>query len=491
MLPRLPYRIQIPLGLAVAVTVAVLLTSAVTARLAARTARSESLATLQRSMDLLVAQGRPLLIAEDTWHAYALLRNVAALLPNADKGLARAALLDADGRILAGSDPARLPTGDQALGVAVNGRVLPRTQDLQETRTMDAGDGSLARIQPIRSDDEKTIGYVFAEVDASAFAPDWVALARPALIGAALAVLVLVPLGWLIGRRMARPVADMANCIAQIGRVDLNKLRQMVPQVDDPELKRIAGAVRQLLEEMLARQANEQRALSAERLAAIGRITAAVAHEINNPLAGLLTATQTLRLHGASPDTQVRTVGLLERGLDQIHTITAALLPQARVEDRCLSAHDFDDVITLARATAHQHGITVSSELQLHSDLLVPSSLFRQVMLNLLLNAIKAAGENGQVFASLHASRRTVRFTITNTGHVLSSDELQRRLNIDEGQSQDPHGFGLWICQEFAVRYGGGLAALDTCAVRPPFRTCLNFWLPNRLLHDDQKPAVD
>lgn len=489
MLPRLPYRIQIPLGLAVAVTVSVLLMSVVTAQISARTARQESVATLQRVMDLLVAQGRPLLVAEDTWHAFDLLRNTAALLPDADKGYARAAILDADGRFLAGSDPQRLPTGEQALGVSVNGRMLPRAKELQAARTISSGDGSLTVLQPIRSEDEKVIGFVLAEVDAKAFAPDWAALATPALIGAALAVLVLVPLGWMIGRRMARPVAQMAHCIAQIGRVDLIELQELVPQASDPELSRIAGSVRRLLAEMSARQANEQRALAAERLAAVGRITAAVAHEINNPLAGLLTATRTLRLHGEASDTRARTVDLLERGLDQIHTITAALLPQARVEDRCLNPHDLDDVITLARATASLHSVTVTSELQLESDLHVPSSIFRQVMLNLLLNAIKAAGENGQIFASLHASRRTVQFTVTNTGHVLSSDELQQRLNAEDGN--DPHGFGLWICQEFAVRYGGGFAAMDTCAVRPPFRTCLNFWLPNRLIHDDEKPAVD
>lgn len=489
MLPRLPYHIQIPLGLVAAVTVAVLLTSAVTAQLAARTARQETSAALQRSMDLLVAQGRPLLVAEDTWRAYALLRNTAALLPDADKGLARAALLDAEGRILAGSDPLRLPTGDQALGVVVNGRVLPQARELQGAQIVDANDGSLAVIQPIRSEDDKIIGYVLTEVDAGAFVPDWLALARPALIGAALAVLVLVPLGWMIGHRMARPVAEIANSIAQIGRLDLNKLRQTLPQVGDPELSRIAGAVGRLLDELSTREANEQRAFAAERLAAIGRITAAVAHEINNPLAGLLTATQTLRLHGATPDTRARTTELIERGLNQIRVITAALLPQARAEDRCLRPHDLEDVITLAQATAHQRGVSVTSELQLHSDLRVPSSLFRQVMLNLLLNAIKAAGEDGQVFASLHASRHTVRFTVTNTGHVLSSEELQQQLTAEEGHN--PQGFGLWICQELAVRYGGGLAALDTCAVRPPFRTCLNFWLPNRVLHDDKKTDAD
>lgn len=489
MLPRLPYRIQIPLGLALAVTLSVLLVSVVAAKISARTARQEIVTTVGRVTELLVAQGRPLLMAEDTWRAYALLRNTSALLPDAGKGYTRAAILDAEGRFLAGSDPKRLPTGEQALGVAVNGRLLPLAKDVLSARTMDAGDGRLALIQPIRSDDEKVIGFVFAEVDAGAFAPDWAALATPALIGAALAVLLLVPLGWLAGRRMAQPVAQMAHCISQIGRVNLQELQQLVPHVRDPELNRIAGAVRRLLAEMSARQANEQRALSAERLAAVGRITAVVAHEINNPLAGLLTATQTLRLHGEAPDTRLRTVDLIERGLHQIRIMTAALLPQARVEDRCMSPNDLDDVITLARATATQHSVAVTSVLENDADLCVPSSVFRQVMLNLLLNAIKAAGQGGQVHATLRSDAQSVRFVVANTGQVMASEELQQRLHAED--SNDPHGFGLWICHEFAVRYGGGLEATEPGAIPPPFCTSLSFWLPKQTHHDNQKIIAD
>lgn len=489
MLPRLPYRVQIPLGLALAVTLSVLLVSTVAAQISARTARQEIVAAVQRVTEVLAAQGRPLIAAEDTWRAFELLRNMAALLPDAGKGYARAAILDAEGRFLAGSDPLRLPTGEQALGVMVNGRMLPPVKDVRKARSLHTNDGSLALIQPMLSDDEQIVGFVLAEVDAAAFAPDWAALATPALIGAALAVLVLVPLGWLAGRRMARPVAQMAHCIAQIGREDLTELQARVPQVADPELRRIAGAVRRLLREMSVRQENEQRALSAERLAAVGRITAAVAHEINNPLAGLLTATRTLRLRGDAPDTRQRTLDLIERGLHQIRTMTAALLPQARVEERCMNPADLDDVITLARATATMHSVEVTSELVLGADMCVPSSLFRQVMLNLLLNAIKAAGDGGRVHATLTSDGKTVRFTVDNTGDVLSPQELLQRLRAED--RNDPHGFGLWICREFAVRYGGAFTAAETDAVPPPFRTRLNFWLPNNVLHDHKKPAAD
>lgn len=489
MLPRLPYRIQIPLGLALAVTLSVLLVSVVAAQISARSARLGIVSTAQRVVDLLVAQGKPLVAQDDTWHAFTLLRNTAALLPQTGQGQSRAALLDAQGRFLAGSDPFRLPTGEQALGVQINGRLLPTVSNATGPKSLTTPDGGITLLEPIRSDDDQIIGYVFAEVDAAAFAPDWAALSTPALLGAALAIIVLVPLGWLLGRRMARPIAQTAECIAKIGHTDAAQLQLMLPQVDDPELNRIAGAVRQLLIETAAHQANAARALSAERLAAVGRITAAVAHEINNPLAGLITATRTLRLHGDAPDTRNRSLDLIERGLQQIRTMTTALLPQAKVEDRCMTPDDFVDVLTLARATAAQHFVTISSELDQQSDLCAPSTVFRQVMLNLLLNATKAAGPSGQVHACLMADAQKVSFVLCNTGNHLSNEALQQRLNAED--RNDPHGFGLWICQEFAMRHGGGFTASAAADIAPPFATCLSFWLPNHAQHDNQKAASD
>lgn len=489
MLPRLPYHIQIPLVLALAVTLSVLLVSAVAAQISARSARLEIVSTVQRVVDLLVAQGKPLLAQDDIWHAYTLLRSTAALLPQTSKGQSRAALLDVQGRFLAGSDPTRLPTGEQALGVLINGRLLPTVNAAIRPKTLTTPDGGMTLIEPIRSDDDQVIGFVFAEVDAAAFAPDWAALSTPALIGAALAIIVLVPLGWLLGRRMARPIAQTANCIAQIGHTDAEQLQLLIPHVRDPELDRIAGAVRQLLIETSARQANAKRALSAERLAAVGRITAAVAHEINNPLAGLITATRTLRLHGDAPDARNRSLELIERGLQQIRTITTALLPQAKVEDRCMTPDDMDDVLTLARATAAQHFVTITSELHQQADLRVPSTVFRQVMLNLLLNAIRASGQSGQVHACLHIDGHKASFNLSNTGHHFSNERLQKRLMTDDGN--DPNGFGLWICHEFAVRFGGGFTAAMSADIAPPFTTCLSFWLPNLARHDPQKSAID
>ncbi len=470
MLHRLPYRVQIPLGLSLAVAVAALLVTAVAAQISARSARQETLATIDRTVELLVAQARPLLAADDTWRVFSLLRNTAALLPGASASWARAAVLDAQGHVFAASDPTRLETSQSLLGVDH----LPVPSEIVKRLLVEKKSGEILLVQPIQSEDGQTLGFAYIEIDAAVFASDWAALAQPALIGAGLAVALLGPAGWWMGSRMTRPVADLAKVIERIGRETPAALRADVPRTDDPELGRIGDAVVQLISELELKRQAEERALSAERLAAVGRMTAAVAHEINNPLGGLLTATQTLRLHGATDSTRQRTVDLLERGLQQIRSTVAALLPQARIEDRPLEPNDLEDVLTLAHATAARLGVEVLAHAEIESAIRVPSAVMRQVMLNLLLNAIKAAGDHGKVQALLKADADTVQFSVTNSGKTLDVSRFEQTMAAED--SNDPRGFGLWICREIAIKFAGGFQPDST----HQGGTKMIFWMPNK-----------
>ena len=473
MLRALPYRFQIPFGLMLAVVVSALLVSAVAAQISARSVRQDILLTVRQAMVLLGAQARPLLAADDTWRAFTLLRDTAALLPGSDRGQTRGAILDARGRVFAGSDPSRLGTGIAVLGTRVGVRNAPSVYDIRKRfEALDTA-GDLMAIDLIQSEDGEVLGFVYVEVDAPVFVPDWIAVAQPGLLGAALAALLLVPAGWWFGQRMGRPIRRIAHCIGRIGHVSAAQLKSEVPNASDPELNRIGNAVRQLLSEMEVRQSAEHRALSAERLAAVGRITAAVAHEINNPLAGLLTVAQTLRLHGSSEETRARSIDLIDRGLKQIQTMTAALLPQARVEDRALQPGDLDDVVTLVQPEANRLGVRLSLEVNLTSAFRVPSAVVRQVMLNLLLNAIKAAGGGGTAVALIGADADAVTVTVSNTGAQLTDRALEARLAAEGGN--DPRGFGLWICREIANRFGGGFSLVPSSSAA----TELCFWIPN------------
>ena len=474
MLRRLPYRVQIPLGLSLAVLLAAVLVTAITARVQAQNARRDTLALLDRAVVLVIAQVRPLLAADDTWRVFSLLRDTVQLVPGGDANLARLAILSPDGAVFAASDPVQLETGRQVLGEPWREQPLLSALEIHERNLLGMSDGSVVLIDPVRSEDGQTLGFVFTEVESAAFAPDWASLARTALIGIVLAVTLLVPLGWWVGKRMARPVGRLAEVIGRIGRDDPGVLRADVPRTSDPELSRNGDAVSQLMGELERRKAAEERALSAERLATVGKMTGAVAHEINNPLAGLLTATQTLRLHGGTEAIRLRTIDLLDRGLQQIRTTVAALLPQARIEARPLEPGDLDDVVTLVQGVADKHEADIQVQVEVESALRVPSAPLRQVMLNLLLNALKAAGDHGRVSARLQADETRVRFCVSNTGPVLTEDRFRRTLTAEGGK--DPRGFGLWVCQELASHLRGRFE-LDTTESE---QTCLLFEVPNR-----------
>jgi signal transduction histidine kinase len=480
MFRRLPYRIQIPVGLSAAILVTAVLVTAVSARLYASKARLETLSTLDRGVVLIVAQARPLLAADDTWRMFSLLRDAAALIPGGSEGKGRIAVLDSQGRVFASSEPSLLETGRFLLGTNWRGIRMTPPENPVETQKLDMPDGAVVMMASIRSDDGQVLGHAFMEVDASAFTPDWVTLANTALIGVVLAVILLVPIGWLVGGQMTQPVARLIKAIERIGHEPPHELKASVPQTIDPELGRIGSAIIQLLNELEQREKAESRALSAERLAAVGRITAAVAHEINNPLMGLLTATQTMRIHGDSQATRIKSLDLLDRGLQQIRTTVAALLPQARIEDRPLVPGDLDDIVTLVQATADAYATHLDVNLEIESALRVPSAPMRQVMLNLLLNAIKAAGENGFVQATLNADAVNVQFLVTNSGPQLNEERFKATLDAESGL--DPRGFGLWVCREFASHFRGGFELIGH-----PTNTTLVFWIPNQ---DVTKPQV-
>ena len=474
MLRRLPYRLQVPLGLTLGVVITALIVTVVAARISAGSARMVTLATVDSAIALLVAKARPLLAADDTWRVYVLLRNTAALLPGADKHHARAAVLDAEGKIVAASDPVKLETGRPMLSDLAGIGATGEAHKWKQRIALEGTDKALTLIHPVSSEDGQIVGYSYVEVDGPVFAPDWAALAKPALLGALLAVGFLAPIGWFVGNRMARPVRHIAACISQIGHTESGALISQLPMDSDPELDRIRNAVKRLLEEMEVRGRAEQRALSAERMAALGRITAAVAHEINNPLGGLLTATQTLRLHGDSENTRVKTLNLIERGLQQIRTTVASLLPQVRIEDRPLEVGDLEDVVALIQFTATPQGVSINAQADVSSALRVPSAAVRQAMLNLMLNAVKAAGDQGWVSVKLEGCAESVSFTVANSGNRLTAEDLERSIAAESGN--DPRGFGLWVCREIATQFAGRFEAIDSVETN----TCLRFCIPNK-----------
>jgi signal transduction histidine kinase len=219
-----------------------------------------------------------------------------------------------------------------------------------------------------------------------------------------------------------------------------------------------------MLEGMARKEALEREMVTAERLAAVGRVSAAIAHEINNPLGGMLNAVDTLDKHG-QPDALTRkTLGLLERGLQQIRATVSALLIEARLDSPALAPSDWQDLRTLIAPQVNARGLRLRWSIYRDEVLPLPAHQVRQLALNLLLNAAEAADAGGIVELEVTRNGDLLILMVANTGPPIPAELMDRLfepfITIDDTPTAPrSYGLGLWICYQIMSQLGGSISA--------------------------------
>ena len=220
---------------------------------------------------------------------------------------------------------------------------------------------------------------------------------------------------FLVGRGVARPVGEMVRA--------LQSLDPGTPPVPLPERR---------LDEigLLTRQVNQMRSrlhlayqeqkrvrrkqMQTEKLAALGSLVAGVAHEVNNPLAGLKNCQQRLRLAGLAPQRREEYLGLMEDGLQRIENVVRQLLDFSRVRPPKHSVESVEVLLTSARSLLAP--VIESRKLVIDVDLgeaaecsiKVDAGQIEQALVNLLLNAAFVTDDRG-----------TIRVRTTKVGQLL------------------------------------------------------------------------
>ncbi len=265
---------------------------------------------------------------------------------------------------------------------------------------------------------------------------------------------ILLPINWYWGQRMATPLVRLAQRMDEIPDRLPEHLEPELYNYHD-ELGRLFEAYNRMVEALHEKALLERGIVSAERLAAVGRLTAGIAHEINNPLAGMLTALDTLKLHGDLDQRTQRTLGLLERGLLQVRDTVAALLVEARQEKRDLGRQDLLDVKTLLQPAAAKRGVRLEVEVDVASLLPVPAGPVRQVLINLLNNAVAAAEPGGWVHCVVTSSDGNLLMEVRNSGEPIPPEHLEHLFEPFVSYRQGGHGLGLWVTYQLVSQMMG------------------------------------
>lgn len=228
---------------------------------------------------------------------------------------------------------------------------------------------------------------VYYQTDAYQTALKTVLLITLAVAGSGIVLFAIV--AWRLSRVLARPLEQLAESAMAIGRGDW---QIEVPRVGSSEVRRLAAdldAMRQQLCDLDTRNRH------AERLATLGVFTATIAHEVRNPLSAIRLSIQLLRQQ--LPEQPA--LALIENEIERLDDIVDELLGYSRgmtVELRPCALHEVaSDVCRLLDRQARHAGVVLTSEGE--GWVLADGRRLRQLLLNLVLNAIQALHGSGQV----------------------------------------------------------------------------------------------
>ncbi|HMB68762.1 MAG TPA: ATP-binding protein [bacterium] len=308
-------------------------------------------------------------------------------------------------------------------------------------------------------------------------------LRRLTLVGLLL-LLGAVLTGMIVSRTITRPVERLVQATQRVGRGDFD-IKVRVSSADEigtlsTSFNRMAGELR--TRDNALHDAQKQ-LIQSEKMAAFGQLGAGVAHEVKNPLAGILACAQ-LSLRKVGEGTSVhRNLTLIEKETKRCKNIVENLLRFARQEKAVLEATELDPVLDDAVAIVnHQLELNrVKVEVDKEDELpriRASANQLQQVLINLMMNAQQAMGKKGGTVTvgARRSSKDLVELFVRDDGPGIPS-EIQAKI-FEPFFTTKPGGKGTGL--GLSVSYGivkdhGGEITLESA---PGEGACFRILLP-------------
>ncbi|HKS26167.1 MAG TPA: ATP-binding protein [Pyrinomonadaceae bacterium] len=209
-------------------------------------------------------------------------------------------------------------------------------------------------------------------------------------------------------------------------------------------------------------RALEEAARRQDRLAAVGRVAAGIAHEIRNPLASMRGSIQVLRSDLDGDSSQAQLMEIILRESDRLNQIIADFLAYARPRNTQLALIDLREPLretfTLLRHSPEiRDGHMLEEELPMEPVMVsADASQLKQVFWNLSRNALQAMPEGGTLRAEMsRAASGRLRITFKDTGRGMTQEQVEHLFEPFSSSTTGGTGLGLSIVYQIIRDHGG------------------------------------
>lgn len=210
-------------------------------------------------------------------------------------------------------------------------------------------------------------------------------------------------------------------------------------------------------------QENFARMNRAERLYALGQLSAGLAHEIRNPLASIAGAAGVLHRGRSSESGRAECLEIIQKECQRLNRLLTSFLDFAR--PRAVNFETvrmelvFDSVLGLAEHAVDSAPITLKRSVEPDLALVSDPEQLKQVLLNLVINAIQAMPNGGAVIMSAAAEAENAIIQVRDQGCGVSENEMKHLYDPFFTTKETGTGLGLPVAHQIVAQLGGSLTA--------------------------------
>jgi len=353
------------------------------------------------------------------------------------------------------------------------GRIDPLVQGTQEgtTHTLVRPVFNRQQCFSCHADGQKVLGLVQVTLSLTPVLEQLGRL-RESAIAATLITLGVVALGiWLsLSTLVDQPIQKLIDVVARVEGGDLTARTDVT---SNDEIGQLGSRLNEMISELESAQQklndyHQEQLARADRLASIGKMAAAIAHEIRNPLTGIRGVLSVMAREFPKDDQRHEIVRQTNQLIDRLNKSVEDILHYSRPSHPRLSSVCLDDVVkpvlSLVEGEAHKTGVDLIMESPNGAAspvVRVDPQQIQQVLVNLVLNAIHATPAGGRIWIRLAAADPAhggkVVLEVEDTGKGMTEEEAENAFQPFFSTKAQGTGLGLPIAKQIVEQHQGRL----------------------------------